>query len=172
MSDQLHDQTDQWKQIYWHTELTLWICGFYILEFRSVEKITENSKKQNLNLLYMGNYLHSIRAILTTTYIPFTLYQAYKIVSNLEMTKNTRGFVWVICEYYIRDLSIYIRDFGMGGRSWNESPGYQGTTAIWKANFYFGLGDIFLVKPWKQFLHNGAKADWPWVCLAADCFVF
>lgn len=85
----------------------------------------------------MGNYLHSIRAILTTTYIPFTLYQAYKIVSNLEMTKNTRGFVWVICEYYIRDLSIYvrdlsiyIRDFGMGGRSWNESPGYQGTTAI------------------------------------------
>ena len=38
------------------------------------KKIPEISKKQNLNLLSAGNYLHSIYIICIAIYIAFTLY--------------------------------------------------------------------------------------------------
>ena len=38
------------------------------------KKIQENSKKQNMNLLHIGNYLHSVYIVFTTIYIAFTLY--------------------------------------------------------------------------------------------------
>ena len=37
-------------------------------------KIAENSKKQNLNLLCTGNYLHHIYIVFTIIYIAFTFY--------------------------------------------------------------------------------------------------
>ena len=39
-----------------------------------LKKIPESSMKQNSNLLYTGNYLHSIYIVFTTIYIAFTLY--------------------------------------------------------------------------------------------------
>ena len=38
------------------------------------KKNLKNSKKQNLNLPYANNYLHSIYIVFTTIYIEFTLY--------------------------------------------------------------------------------------------------
>ena len=51
------------------------------------EKNRESSKKQNLNLLCTGNYLHR-------------LYIALGIISNLQMTKYTGGCAQLICKYY------------------------------------------------------------------------
>ena len=43
------------------------------------KKVPESSKKQNLNLLCTGDYLHSIYIVFTATYI------VLGVVSNLEM---------------------------------------------------------------------------------------
>ena len=46
-------------------------------------------KKQNLNFLYIGNYLHSIYIVLT-------------IINNLEMILKYRGgYAWVIFKYCV-----------------------------------------------------------------------
>ena len=43
-------------------------------EWKILQKILENSKLQNLNLLHARNYLHDIYIVFTTTCIAFTLY--------------------------------------------------------------------------------------------------
>ena len=46
-------------------------CAWKI--FRN-KKVPESFKKQNLNLLHAGNYLHSFYIVFTTIYMVFTLY--------------------------------------------------------------------------------------------------
>ena len=55
----------------------LHVCGFFIYRvnqlwfesFWEKKKIPESPKKQNLNLLCAGNYLHSFDTVFTTIYI-------------------------------------------------------------------------------------------------------
>ena len=51
------------------------ICEFSQLQIKNTWKqISESSKKQNLNLLPIGHYLHSIYNVFTAIYIKFALY--------------------------------------------------------------------------------------------------
>ena len=62
----------------------------------SGKKIPESSKKQNLNLSYKGNYLHSIYWV------------GQRARSGLSVTKHMRGCMQIKCKYdafYKRDLS-------------------------------------------------------------------
>ena len=52
------------------------------------KKIPESSKKQNLNLPHVGNYLHSVYTVFTTMlYLQHSIYVVVGIISNLEMIK-------------------------------------------------------------------------------------
>ena len=56
------------------TQSALGICEFNQVQIKKEEENPESSKKQNLNLLFAGNYLHNIYIVFTSIYIAFTLY--------------------------------------------------------------------------------------------------
>lgn len=117
------------------------IWGFKQLSVGNIwKKITETSKKQNLNLPHTGNNLHS-------TYIVLS------IISNLEVTKFER-----MCIGYmqINTLTFYIKDFSIHGFFypcwvWGQSPADTEGCSILRCHFEWWPENVIILYP---FYHN------------------